>query len=253
MPPPATPDNPYADTDQAVTFGYAGPDLAFWGGAFGRQDNVVDRSTSAWNETCTVSAGSGNDFVFTGAGNDSLYGENGNDALHSGDGSDALVGGDGNDILNGGSSDDKLAGGSGDDTLIGGAGNDQMWGGAGHDTFALDFGSDRIHPAGHGRPAHTIHYDTVDTIHDFDMRNDVIDLAVAGNKGNYAEAQMTSGNGTDAARSLADTLMHDGTQYAFVSDGHDGYLFSAQTGHSPGAAVLDGLASVRDFDWHNIA
>ena len=54
--------------------------------------------------------------------------------------------------------DDSLDGGLGDDTLIGGEGNDTLTGGDGGDTFK--FG------AGHGD----------DTITDFDVANDVIDL-----------------------------------------------------------------------------
>lgn len=62
------------------------------------------------------------------------------------------------DLLSGLSTNDTLDGGAGNDTLIDGAGRDQLTGGAGADLFVL------------------VDDDTRDTISDFDVRYDTIDL-----------------------------------------------------------------------------
>lgn len=67
----------------------------------------------------TVSAGSGDDFVFGGDGSDSLKGEGGNDLIIGYDGKDELDGGDGHDLLVGGGSMDAILGGKGNDWLFG--------------------------------------------------------------------------------------------------------------------------------------
>ncbi len=86
-------------------------------------------------------------------------GTSGNDIL-SGDGSaNSISGGDGNDLLFGNAGNDTLNGGSGKDLLVGGFGNDFMTGGPGNDTFVFAAGSGR------------------DTISDFALGQDKIDLA----------------------------------------------------------------------------
>jgi hypothetical protein len=75
------------------------------------------------------------------------------------DGSEVV---DGNLILIGGFGDDSLIGGAGTDLLVGGGGQDGLTGGAGADTFRFDDVSDSA-----GNP---------DTIHDFDVGLDLIDL-----------------------------------------------------------------------------
>ncbi|NJO78212.1 MAG: type I secretion C-terminal target domain-containing protein [Cyanobacteria bacterium RM1_2_2] len=86
----------------------------------------------------------------------------------SGSGRDRLEGGSGDDILDGGKSDDLLLGGSGNDRLlgrrnhdilVGGSGNDTLTGGAGKDTFVFN------------SPL-----DATDTITDFEVNKDLIDL-----------------------------------------------------------------------------
>jgi T1SS-143 domain-containing protein len=101
--------------------------------------------------------GGSGDNVLTGtAGDDQLYGHAGNDTLN---------GGAGNDILRGGSGNDKLDGGLGNDILVGGTGNDTLTGGLGKDVFRWEKGD-----AGTaGNPA-------VDTITDFTLADDVLDL-----------------------------------------------------------------------------
>jgi Ca2+-binding RTX toxin-like protein len=72
---------------------------------------------------------------------------------------DILRGNGGNDRLFGLGDDDRLVGGNGDDLLVGGGGNDVLIGGQGRDVYqfrALNQG--------------------IDTIRDFELRRDVIDL-----------------------------------------------------------------------------
>ncbi|MGF1537038.1 MAG: hypothetical protein ACFB4J_11230 [Elainellaceae cyanobacterium] len=88
----------------------------------------------------------GNDTIHGLGGSDALYGAGGNDTLYGGLDNDDLYGQAGNDILVGGAGNDILIGGDGNDRLIGGAGDDQLTGGSGTDTFVLtsDIGTDTI-------------------------------------------------------------------------------------------------------------
>lgn len=82
------------------------------------------------------------------------------------DGADRLYGGSGNDIFEGGKGSDILKGNAGNDTLYGGGGNDDLYGGTGRDVFVFksiaDFG--RVTTA-------------TDTIFDFGLRDDRVDLS----------------------------------------------------------------------------
>lgn len=73
-----------------------------------------------------------------------------------------ITGGADNDMLSGGGGDDVLIGGDGDDILIDGAGLDEMFGGDGADSFILSLDGDR------------------DTISDFELGVDQIDLSLFG-------------------------------------------------------------------------
>ena len=100
-------------------------------------------------------------------GSDNLNGRNGNDVIEAGSGFDRLLGGNGHDQLVGESGNDKLNGGRGDDLLNGGTGNDLLRGGRGKDTFIYT----RVN-------------DGKDTIADFHIRQDKIDLsAILSNTG----------------------------------------------------------------------
>lgn len=75
------------------------------------------------------------------------------------DRADTLRAGEGDTQLSGGAGNDRIIGGAGDDLLMDGAGSDDLWGGAGADVFML--GAD----------------DAPDTILDFDISQDSIDLS----------------------------------------------------------------------------
>lgn len=88
-----------------------------------------------------------------GGGSDYLDGRAGNDTLLAGDGNDVLLGGVGLDALDGGRAADLLNGGLGNDTLTGDLG---------FDAFVFDTALGRAN---------------VDTITDFDVASDVIQLS----------------------------------------------------------------------------
>ncbi|ONG53539.1 hypothetical protein BKE38_11975 [Pseudoroseomonas deserti] len=150
-----------------------------------------------------IMAGSGSDSLFGGYGRDVIYGGDGNDyitgygvagptpsaenifasedqadRLFGGRGRDTILGGGGDDLIDGGSNHDILYGGSGNDTIKGGSGNDvihsgagadQLWGGSGADSFVYAYdpsNSERAYDANDG----------IDTIHDFQVGIDTIDL-----------------------------------------------------------------------------
>ena len=81
-------------------------------------------------ENFTITAGFGDDVIFTGSGNDSISGGNG--------GTDMIDGGAGNDTISGGfNGDDTLYGGDGNDSITGSAGRNTIYGGDGDDSIGL--------------------------------------------------------------------------------------------------------------------
>lgn len=246
VPEPATPYNPHAHTPDYDTIGYAGQDgHAFASYRMGQQSDTFNFGASSTDYSMLL--GDGDDVVVIGSGNDRLYGQDGNDSLSAGGGNDLLLGGTGNDTLNGGSGVDELWGGTGNDFIIGGTGSDRLAGGNGADTFVVDFGwSFRIS----GRPPVTI--DTVDTVLDYRSIDDSIDAGVAGTAQNYGEAMLTGGQGLDAARALGEAMIDSGKQYAFVSDGQNGYLFVDRPGDDPGVTILNGLTHLGTFGYMDL-
>ena len=118
---------------------------------------------SGGDQNDTIYAGSGNDEVWGDNGRDMVWLENGSDTFHdnsqTGEHShDTVYGGSGNDTFNGGGGDDLFYGESGDDILSGGIGSDTLSGGAGADMFRFADG------------------DGVDTITDFEVTEDSIEL-----------------------------------------------------------------------------
>src|SRR3990167_3808503 len=86
-------------------------------------------------------------------------------------GNDTLLGSSANEIFYGGAGNDSIDGGAGDDILVGGAGLDGLTGGSGADTFRFASQSDSYRNA-------TTSFN--DTITDFDVTQDKIDLAGLG-------------------------------------------------------------------------
>lgn len=84
--------------------------------------------------------------------------------------SNLLDGGGGRDVLNGGGGRDVILGGHGNDTIIGGEGADTMTGGEGYDSFVFNHGDSTVRVTSISGEV------TVDTIVDFDIRFDSIDL-----------------------------------------------------------------------------
>ena len=87
---------------------------------------------------------------------------NGIEGLEGSAFNDILVGAAGANVLTGGDGDDQLRGEAGDDVLTGGDGDDVMTGGLNADTFVLGLGS------------------AIDTIADFDVGVDTIDISAYG-------------------------------------------------------------------------
>jgi|GEM_PF-2529161 hypothetical protein len=115
-----------------------------------------------------IFGGRGADILGGGKGSDVIYGGRGNDFISGGKGKDRLFGGLGNDILCGCAGDDFLRGGRGNDTLSGEKGNDILAGGLGDDTLTGGAGSDRFR---------IVANNGVDTITDFEVGIDFLELA----------------------------------------------------------------------------
>ena len=117
------------------------------------------------------------------------------------DGSDVL---DANLILFGGANDDVLIGGAGTDLLVGGGGPDDLIGGGGGDVFRFDSVSDSA--------------DCPDTIHEFEIGIDLIDLARIDADSNaegdqafeWIGQQAFSGEGAESAGELRVTPVDGG-------------------------------------------
>ncbi|MEM7440272.1 MAG: hypothetical protein AAF393_11785 [Pseudomonadota bacterium] len=123
-----------------------------------------------------LNGGEGADKIYGGEGADTAYGDVGNDTIdlgagddfgYGGAGKDFMQGKGGNDFLDGGAGNDKIVGGSGEDIITGGAGDDHLWGGqwwkdGASDTFTYSHGGGK------------------DTIHDFEVGEDRIDLSAYG-------------------------------------------------------------------------
>jgi Ca2+-binding RTX toxin-like protein len=124
----------------------------------------------------------GNETIYVGTGSDLLQGDDGDDMIFAGQGTDLLYGGDGNDNLQGGSQNDFLFGEGGADILLAGQGDDYLGGGAGNDLLNGALGSDTL-TGGAGNDTFAfstaLSSDAVDTIKDFSVTNDKIQLSKA--------------------------------------------------------------------------
>lgn len=122
----------------------------------------------------------GNDTIDGGEGDDGIYGQGGNDSLAGGTGNDFVDGGDGDDTIEAGAGNDTVRGNGGADLIKGEAGEDRLWGTGGDDT--LVGGTDNDILVG-GTGADVFEFasgDGEDTINDFVIGSDQIDLSAFG-------------------------------------------------------------------------
>ncbi|WP_211205696.1 M10 family metallopeptidase [Limimaricola hongkongensis] len=139
----------------------------------------------------------GNDRIWGDAGGDTLVGGGGRDSLWGGDNQDTLRGDGGHDHLDGGEAGDLLIGGAGNDTLIGGHGLDTLYGGAGNDRLDGGDAPDALF-GGAGADSFVLRrgYGT-ETIGDFVIGEDLIELQAGLMPGLTAESAAARGRDTD--------------------------------------------------------
>ncbi|MGB5972009.1 MAG: calcium-binding protein, partial [Nodosilinea sp.] len=190
--------------------GLSNPDVFF---GFGGDDIITGGS-----DTDVIYGGTGSDIISAGGGNDSIYGEAGNDIINGGSGNDYLDGGDSDDVINGGSGSDWLLGGSGNDILNGGGGSDVLIGGQGNDTLIGGQGNDIF--------KYQALDEGTDTIVDFEIVRDRIDLSAIGGlgmgnlqlqqSGKDALLSLTAGGQTYAVATLIDVNASTLTSRHFI-------------------------------------
>ncbi|VVP01662.1 hypothetical protein PS850_02897 [Pseudomonas fluorescens] len=144
----------------------SGSDLSTYGVAERNEDGtdrnaIIGNTISHTSKGATLVYGDGS-YVSATVPMTTVQGTAGNDTLSGSTASEIFYGGAGNDTINGG---------AGDDILVGGAGIDKLTGGTGADTFRFAAQSDSYRNA-------TASFD--DTILDFDVTQDKIDLAGLG-------------------------------------------------------------------------
>ena len=126
----------------------------------------------------TIDAEGGSDTILGDAGDDNLTGGTGRDIIRGGSGTDTIYGGDDGDILRGDSGDDTIYGGAGSDTITGDAGADTIDGGADNDWIVGGGGDDTL-TGGTGEDTFVfIESSGDDTITDFVVGTDTIDLSM---------------------------------------------------------------------------
>ena len=152
----------------------------------------------------TVRGGEGQDTIQGGSGDDELRGDGGKDQIRGGTGDDEIHGGSESDLLLGDAGADTIYGDAGDDFIVGGTGDDTMTGGAGADTFVF---------AGNSGD---------DTITDFDVNADKIDLTMLSEQVGYSDLTITdvTGGVTIAHTALGGTLTLTGVTAAELSAGN---------------------------------
>ncbi len=116
----------------------------------------------------TIFGGTRDDILQGGDGNDTIYGNAGNDWLYGDKGDDTIYGNVGDDWLYGGKGNDTIYGNGGNDRLYGGDGNDELWGNGGRNVLTGEAGIDKFVISPHANAR--------DTIRDFDVTNEKIDL-----------------------------------------------------------------------------
>ncbi|MBN8945340.1 MAG: calcium-binding protein [Rhizobiales bacterium] len=134
-----------------------------------------------------------------------ISGTSGSDTLNGTAGADTLLGLGGNDRLNGLAGNDKLDGGAGRDTLNGGLGNDILTGGSGYDTFVFNT---------------ALGANNIDTITDFSVKYDTIQLGSAVFTSLGSTGQLSSGAfyAGPAAHDATDRIIYNPKSGALLYD-----------------------------------
>ncbi|MGB0629773.1 MAG: beta strand repeat-containing protein, partial [Alphaproteobacteria bacterium] len=147
----------WADIQANISFSDSGGNAVLTLGSDTVTLNGVASSGLGFGHFYGLAATSGDDTLTGTEGVDNFDGLGGADTLNGNGGTDLLRGGGGNDIIYGGAGNDDLFGDAGNDTLDGGLGDDHIRGGAGRDIFVLSsgFGDDTI-------ADFTVGFDTID-------------------------------------------------------------------------------------------
>lgn len=172
--------------------------------------------------------GSGNDVILGNSVDNTLVGNAGDDDLTGGEGMDLLRGNLGNDILRGGIGRDTLYGGKGVDTIFGGKGADLIIGGADNDFLTGGLGQDIF------RLTTT---DSVDTISDFSIVDDTIQLV------NTVFTQLVTLGNLDAGNFITGAAAVNENDHV-IYDNATGALFYDADGTGSDAAVQIALLGV---------
>lgn len=140
-------------------------------------DDILKSAVTAFHNTRDMIHGrGGDDFITGGSGQDYLLGGLGDDQISGEAHHDLIAGGLGDDVLYGQTGRDRLHGDSGNDTIFGGVDDDTLFGGDGDDRLIGQAGDDRLTG---GRHADTFVFasgDGNDTITDFRIGEDVIEI-----------------------------------------------------------------------------
>ncbi|MXQ14586.1 lysyl oxidase family protein [Microvirga makkahensis] len=172
-----------------------------------------------------------------------IVGTSGYDTLTGTSGPDTIQGLAGRDTLSGLAGDDRLEGGSYSDRLNGGSGSDDLYGGTGADYFIFSSGSSPSTTSG------------ADTIWDWNVAYDWIDMPRAGKSSNYGEAA-TSATTIEAARAQVERTALRNEDHAFLynSTTDTGYLLSDlnRNGTFETGVIMVGAGSSRDMKYSDI-
>lgn len=172
-----------------------------------------------------------------------IVGTSDDDTLTGNTGPDMIQGLAGRDTLSGRAGDDRLEGGSYSDRLTGGSGSDDLYGGTGADYFVFSSGSSPSTTSG------------ADTIWDWNVAYDWIDMPRAGTSSKYGEAA-TSATTIEAARAQVERTALRNEDHAFLynSTTDTGYLLSDlnRNGTFETGVIMVGAGSATDMKYSDI-
>jgi Ca2+-binding RTX toxin-like protein len=183
-----------------------------------------------------------------------MYGYGGNDTQVGNQYGDSLYGYDGNDSQYGYGGNDYLSGMGGYDYLNGGSGVDHLWGGTSRDSLVggYDYSSDTFHfSQGHSNSSTA----EADTIWDWNVAYDWIDMPIAGTSSNYGEAQTWWTTVEGAEYHVENTSLRYEDHVFLYNTGTDtGYLLSDldRNFDFETCVVLRGAGSASDLNWSDI-